>query len=57
MIAWLLDRLKERSTWVGIIGIITAAGVNISPEQTELIVTAGVAIVGAIMAFTADVTK
>ena len=51
---WVLDRFKERSTWIGIISIITAAGVVITPEQIEGITTAGVAIVGAILTFTKD---
>lgn len=51
---FILDRLKERSTWIGIITIITAAGVTISPDQIEAITTAGIAIAGAVAVFTAD---
>ena len=54
MFNFILARLKERSTWVGIVTIITAAGVTISPEQIEAIAGAGTAIVGAILTFTAD---
>lgn len=57
MLKFILDRLKERSTWIGIITIITAAGVTVSPEQTEAIAGAGTAIVGAVLAFTADPAK
>jgi len=56
MLDFILARLKERSTWVGIITVITAAGVTISPERIEAIAGAGTAIVGAILAFTADAT-
>lgn len=48
MIAYIIDRLKEASTWRGIIGLITAAGVTISPEQIDKIVAAGLAIMGVI---------
>jgi hypothetical protein len=55
-LAWLLERLKERSTWVGIVGVITAAGVNLSPEKAEAIITVGGAVVSAILVFTKDAT-
>lgn len=48
MVAYIIDRLKEASTWRGIIGLITAAGVTISPEQIDKIVAAGLAIMGVI---------
>lgn len=48
MLAYIIDRLKEASTWRGIIGLITAAGVSISPEQIDKIVAAGLAIMGVI---------
>lgn len=52
MLKFIVDRLKERSTWIGLTGIISAAGVGLSPEQSEAIVLAGVAVSGLIMAFT-----
>lgn len=51
---WLIDRAKERSTWLGITTLLSAAGVALSPEQAEAIILAGVAIAGVIAAFTAD---
>ena len=54
MFDYIIARLKERSTWLGIMSIVTVAGVALSPEQSEAIVSAGVAICGAIAAFTAD---
>lgn len=54
MLNYIIERLKERSTWLGIISIVTAAGVSLSPEQSEAIVSVGVVICGAIAAFTAD---
>lgn len=54
IIHWILDRLKERSTWIGITTAVTAIGVGLSPEQQAAIATAGVAVTGAIIAFTKD---
>lgn len=54
MLKFIVGRLKERSTWLGIIAIITAAGVGISPEQAEAIAAAGAAIAGVVAVFTAD---
>lgn len=31
--AYALARLKERSTWLGLMSVLTAAGVHISPEM------------------------
>lgn len=54
---WLWERLKERSTWVGIITFLTSAGViALGPEQAEAVIALGVAVVGAILAFTKDKT-
>lgn len=41
MLDWIVDRTKERSTWLGITGFATAAGISISPELTEAIVAFG----------------
>jgi hypothetical protein len=54
MLEFIVERLKERSTWLGLIAIITAAGLGISPEQGEAIALAGTAIAGAVAVFTAD---
>jgi len=48
---WILDRLAENSTWRGIIGLITAAGVALKPEQADKIIAVGLALVGAINVF------
>lgn len=44
--------LGEASTWRGIVYILIALGIEISPEQQGHIVTAGLAIAGAIATFT-----
>jgi len=51
---WLIDRAKERSTWIGLTALLTAIGVGLSPEQIEAIITAGLALAGAIATFTKD---
>lgn len=48
MAKYIIARLKEASTWRGIIGLLTAAGVTISPEMIEQIVAAGLAVMGII---------
>ena len=50
----ILDYFRYPSTYQGIIAILTALGVAISPEQSEAIAVAGVAIFGAIMTFFSD---
>lgn len=52
--SWFADRLKERSTWQGIVAVLSAVGVAFSPDQKEAIITAGVALIGVIAAFTKD---
>ena len=54
MWTYLKARLSEASTWRGVIALIAAFGITISPAQTEAIVAAGLAIIGAIGVFTAD---
>ncbi|WP_198013967.1 hypothetical protein [Desulforegula conservatrix] len=48
---YIIDRLKEPSTWRGLVLIATALGAKISPDQTEAIVLAGIGIVGLIGTF------
>lgn len=45
------------STWKGLVAIATAAGVTISPELTDKIVAAGLAVIGAIQVFVDDHDK
>lgn len=51
---FILNRGKEASTWRGIVALLTAAGVALSPEQSEAVVALGLAVIGAIGVFTAD---
>lgn len=54
IVQFTLDRLKEKSTWIGVTGLLSAVGMTLSPEQTASISTAGVAIASAILAFTKE---
>lgn len=54
LLAFLIDRLDERSTWVGFVGILSAIGIALTPEQVELIVAAGLAVWGLVEAFLPD---
>ncbi len=38
---FLVARLKERSTWAGLVGLATSLGLALSPEQKELIILIG----------------
>ena len=51
---YLLDRLREPSTWRGIVALLTAFGVALSPDQTAAIVAAGLGLAGAIGALAPD---
>lgn len=49
-----IERLREPSTWRGILAILTACGVMISPEQAEKIIAGGLALIGIVGATTKD---
>lgn len=54
ILQFILSRAKERSTWLGIISIVTALGLLLTPEQTEAIVAAGMSLAGLIGTLTTD---
>jgi len=51
---YILNRLKEPSTWRGFVALAMAAGIGISPEMIEQIVAAGVTVIGLILTFKKD---
>lgn len=58
MLNWLLDRIKEKSTWGSIFTLlITATGVVLSPELKEAIMTVGIAVAGLIGIIVAEKPK
>lgn len=46
--ARILEALKQESTWRGIIAIVTAAGITISPELAGHIIAIGLSLIGGI---------
>ena len=54
MKAYLIERMKEPSTWRGIILLLTAVGVPVAPALADSIISAGLAIAGLIGAVTPD---
>ncbi len=46
MNGWLLARLREPSTWRGLVWLATVAGLSLRPDQAEAIVTVGMALAG-----------
>ena len=51
---YLLDRIKEPSTWRGLILFVTGFGITLSPETATNIVAAGTGIAGLVGIMTAD---
>lgn len=54
VIEFVLMRLRERSTWLGLISLATAAGLMLSESQQEAVIAAGSALAGLIAALTPD---
>ena len=54
MKTYILDRIKEASTWRGIILMLTAVGIPIAPVMADSIICAGLAVAGLIGAFSPD---
>ena len=45
---YIIARLQERSTWQGIVAIVTAFGISLEPSLLDAIVSFGVAAAGMI---------
>jgi hypothetical protein len=54
---WLLDRFREPSTWRGLVWLATVAGLAIRPDQSEAIMTFGMALAGLLGVFLSDEPK
>lgn len=48
MFTYIINRLKEISTYQGLVVVLTAIGLKLSPEQANAIASAGIAIFSAI---------
>ena len=51
---WFLNRLREASTWRGLVWLLTVSGVALRPDQIEAIILSGMAIAGLIGVFVRD---
>lgn len=49
-----MTRLKQESTWRGLVTVATLAGWHLSPDNAETIITAGASLVAAINVFKND---
>lgn len=54
MLRWLLTRLKEGSSWRGIVWLLTALGVSLDPMAWEYIMAIGMAVAGLLGVLLAD---
>ena len=54
---WVLRRLREPSTWRGLVWLATVAGLSLKPGQAEAIVAAGMALAGLLGVFLSDEPK
>jgi hypothetical protein len=50
---WIVDRLGENSTWRGLIGLATAAGITLEPDQSTKIIAVGMGLIALINTFRA----
>ena len=57
LFSWVADRIKEPSTWRGITLISTAAGIHISPEMIDMVLTVGGGIYSLILLVKKDASK
>ena len=53
-VAWILDRLSERSTWIGLTGFLTATGMSLEPDVSDAIGAVGIALASLIAMITGD---
>ena len=54
MKAYMIERLKEPSTWRGIVLLLTAIGGPVAPAMADAIVSVGLAVAGLIGVATPD---
>jgi hypothetical protein len=54
MFPYILERAKEPSSWRGAVLLATAAGVGVSPEMSNAIVTFGIGLAGLLGVATGD---
>jgi hypothetical protein len=45
---YVVNRAKEASTWRGVVMLLTAVGLKITPEMADAIISVGIAVAGAV---------
>jgi len=53
-LTWILNRLRERSTWLGATACLASLGITVAPELSNAIAGFGVAAAGLVAMLTAD---
>jgi len=53
-VQFFVDRLKERSTWMGLLSVVAAMGITFTPEQQQAIVGACLGLAGLVAVVTRD---
>lgn len=56
-IQFVISRMKERSTWIGLVGLLSSLGVAMKPDMVEAIASVGVALSAVVMILTKDLSK
>lgn len=51
---FIMEKLREKSTWRGLVALAIALGVTVSPEQTEAIIAGGLALIGLVNVFRSE---
>jgi hypothetical protein len=51
---WLLERLKEKTTWLGLFTILSTLGVSLAPELKEAIIGTGLSLISLVLVITKD---
>lgn len=54
LFTYIAARLAERSTYIGLIGLLSVFGVTIAPEYQEMIISGGISFASLIGVFTGD---
>lgn len=47
----IVSKLKEKTTWAGILSVAVAAGLQMSPEVSQAVSNAGMALAGLVLVF------
>jgi hypothetical protein len=57
ILAYIINRLKEPSTYAGLASILGLVGVNLAPEAWTAIISVLTAVAGAVAVFVPDLNK